>query len=762
MAAGTDGIDKLGGYLQKILESNREFQEDFRDYLSDTRVLGSRAEGDLRRERSVIQQRIKRYQDEAQQAVRLQKKLEELAHAAETGDDTMMDLSRQAQEVINQFTELTDKNNSLTEGQKDQLNTLRASIIAGNLNNNEIRKTITTVGDFGREQLQASDRLQILHKNTGRLTLGFIEATKAAKEWAAATFSYGTALSMLLNGVRLSFEQIEYSLQQQVPIHDSLAAGVTKSAAAYGVSTKVLMETQNEYSQALIAAAGPVRNLSDVSANTLETFKRLRESAYNLTGSFDEALKLTAVGIDTLRRQGVRMSADEMVSQMEGPDGIFASLKGLAAVTNKSGDEILKLNAAQMEDQYLRMQLLGLSEEQRKLQMKEMLQSQEYLVQKGLEIGAAIEATAALKKMTTQMDPRERLKQAAKIRAVAGAMGVEGGEEMMQIMMKANKTPEDIRKLNEFGTNFQSAVGQRMGGDFASQTYGFAMQQAAGGEVLNNLYGLSSAGREGTAVPPELMEAAKRQENQLSGIQEVLKETKQVSERIMAFTRDSSVFLTGAAAIGIGKLVVDVMRIRAAIGAGGTDLAGAGVGKGGWKSGTRAAKLAKFGGVAALGGGLIAGGMEVAAGNAAGGYGQMAGSVVGAGLGALGGPVGMMIGTTIGGIVGEKLGEITGKWLSSDNKMSAVQEEFNKARDQYLEEMKKQSDPAIQMLVEALEKNNELTESQQALLKEQVEVAKQNIAETKKNTEQTAQNTGELGKEKGNCKPYMLRRAPAL
>jgi hypothetical protein len=213
-----------------------------------------------------------------------------------------------------------------------------------------------------------------------------------------------------------------------------------------------------------------------------------------------------------------------------------------------------------------------------------------------------------MEKLTASVSPKERYKQAAKIRAIAGASGVGGGEEFMRLSMKnpGKLTAPEKEFLQTFGTQMDTAISTMTSSDsLGSQFVGGAFQETMSGSVYDAMVkAQSTAGLEGRATDADTVAALGKQTNQLQGMQNGMVEVKKVLEKIAAWGDDAGVKISGGIAIGllagVGTIITQMLAARAyqaAMMGGIGNAAGAATGALG--------KMARFAGAA---GGVVAAG----------------------------------------------------------------------------------------------------------------------------------------------------------
>jgi hypothetical protein len=98
----------------------------------------------------------------------------------------------------------------------------------------------------------------------------------------------------------------------------------------------------------------------------------------------------------------------------------------------------------------------------------------------GMTTEQAKGATKALAAMAGQK-PIDRIKQAAKLRAMGAAMGIEGANEAADILIKGQRaTDEDKKKLATFQTKMSNRMSESATGDFGMEIFASKIQEKLG------------------------------------------------------------------------------------------------------------------------------------------------------------------------------------------------------------------------------------------------------------------------------------------
>lgn len=800
-----NALNKLSGQFQDFVKLYEQQNDSMQAMFSDKKIKGmfGETEASMNRRHRARKRELELAERGAKAAVNLNNATVDLEVAMQHGAEASI---RQTRETVRYLKQMKQNGLTLDRAQKQEIDDLiQLANATGDLTPH-LQRLNTVMQAVGKQELRRMEEQVKINKVSEQFGESLHKAKKAAIEWAKSVFSISSGLVRMAQGYDKMIEDVHYSLKNQVPVVDRLSEGfsdLNKSMLLYGITSRKLAEVQKSYAQALNAASRGVGQRA-TTKELMTSFKALGDQAQLLTGSYEDALELVGSSMDLLSYSGVKMGMEEMSRELSGPGGLLKSLENLSRTTNTTVQELVKMNKGIMADHDVRMLNVALSEDERRNFAQRMVQQQQFLVARGLEIEQAVEATAALAKMQKTITPKDRYKQAAKMRAIAGAMGVQGGEEMMRLAMKPqNKwTKEEFESQQNFMTKLDTRMGEMYGGGFASQMIAGQFQETMGGPLYDAMSKMSSVGMEARDLSKEQLAGITQTNTQLTGIQNILNaiDTK-IGQPLKSLFSEGAMSMALGMGQALGGLVIAIFQLTAAIrlmgaanalkGVGGAakvpgilSKAGGAIGIG--KSWGALGTLGKLG---VAGGGLLGAGMvgkdiyDVLSGDStAGNVGGAMGGVVGAGIGLLGGPAGAALGATIGNVAGEFIGEGIGKLMdmyqgktdenvkalgdTSANTMMESQtkllEEFQKNQEAVLEKLSTSNNPQMTALVEALQNNAALTTEQQAILKDFVDVTKNSVLATKDNTVATQLSNETYKSITSGGRRVMLQHAPNL
>lgn len=336
---------------------------------------------------------------------------------------------------------------------------------------------------------QQSNRRAVAEADAGFRTIfsqRMTQEKKLGSFWSMTSERLGTNIKNILTstltkafsgaalaaGAKEYFETLKTEITAgiSVPIKDQLLVG-----AKFGLSPKEYAQLTKASRETVLAMGGLDGHMKGLSETT---------AAYQLTiGDLSERTAFVQEQLDILGRAGIKPTADAakaMVPEFERLRKIsnLAPKEFNAAIESITEDEgtLHQLRAANTEAERLAIVkgIAGRIAENRAM---------------GMTTKQAIEATKALNKLTSA-GPLDRFKQAAKLRAMGGAMGVAGGAEASQILMKGARATEDERRqLQDYLSQLSGAQSAAATGTIGGEIFATSLADKLG---LQELLGASS------------------------------------------------------------------------------------------------------------------------------------------------------------------------------------------------------------------------------------------------------------------------------
>jgi hypothetical protein len=186
-----------------------------------------------------------------------------------------------------------------------------------------------------------------------------------------------------------------------------------------------------------------------------------------LTGDATEALRLTSEVATDFAKKGIRPTMDVMERYTDD----LVQLQRRTGMSTRQAAEYFDAIASDVDS-------IDILRSARKEEREAILRSQRALVEQSIAAGMSAEQAQRAAKMLNSMvaaKPLDRLKQAARVRALSGAMGIAGGDDAANAIIAGKRaTAEQREKANDFFQRaagaMDQAAGQGLGGEiFATQ-----------------------------------------------------------------------------------------------------------------------------------------------------------------------------------------------------------------------------------------------------------------------------------------------------
>ncbi len=551
------------------------------------------------------------------------------------------------------------------------------------------------------------------------------------------------------NNLRKSVDQVWEATKAAISTGAGMAMKDVFTTSLLGLSPKDYIDMQAQFRTTILAVGGVNENFK-----ALEEGQRIFKSSI---GDLAETTRFTQSQLAMLGSAGIRPSIDQ-IQQLN------SSYKVLQTLTGQTMPEIGQMMTDMIKEESTQTRLKSARTQQERQQIIQgmALRAQEQAAM-GISIEQIKETTAALNKMAGAT-PIERIKQAARFRAFAGAMGVAGGDEASALIVKGQRRTEaeneQLRKILEETSNTlsQTATGS-LGGEIFASTLA---DKLGFDQLLGPSSPFNTVLAEATKPLPGAADSLTKASEELSAAAKLIQQGfSAVNNNPIVLAILGALGAAGAIA-GKGALSSAVRGAGGRIGGGGR-AAGRGIGGlaaavgGGSKMLGAARAVGPLGSLAAGGYmaydeysrtgnmGTAAGkGIGTAAGGAAGGWagalagaklGGMLGTFVAPGVGTvIGAGLGSAAGALIGGWGGSKIGEsIGGAVAGDDNASTQTARNISTQVDQMNE-----SNSYMKTLLEQSQKTNELLVAQNSQLKglldateEQLNYLKQDSVDSK-------------------------------
>ena len=264
--------------------------------------------------------------------------------------------------------------------------------------------------EFASEVIMGSKQMQIA-------LLGFNEAFGVAE--AAATRGSDITLEQAWIARKLGMSQVEVM---------NMTADYTQTIRAASMSTDDMANKMNDSGHKLVAITGSLKNGAKFALDSAELFKMSGGAIDSEMGSFT--------------------------------DNMASSFKGLRDSIGMTSEEFADLNRSLIGNAEVQSSMYKMTQKQQQIFMQEAQVRRQMLVDGGLRADQADAVIAGMESMVNK-GAKERLKEAAKMQATLGAMGMGAqGQRAADIMRKGSRASAGEKtELQEIlkAANFQAA-----------------------------------------------------------------------------------------------------------------------------------------------------------------------------------------------------------------------------------------------------------------------------------------------------------------
>jgi hypothetical protein len=350
--------------------------------------------------------------------------------------------------------------------EKEALKQTEQSTEANKDNEKSTKKNTDSVDDNTdgqkRNTKSKSDNTKAVEEHTGIMK----DAKDEWQSWTRRMASVGT----IIGGVTQAMNDAKAAMARGAAL-DPL------DALSMGITAQDLVDLQSTYRQTALAAKGG----TDEFTSSLRT---MSHELYARTGDFRAAAYLAADIKDVSQSIGV--------SYGELSDGVIPGLikgfKNLQNMTGMTADQYGTLLKDMVNDHDVKQQLLRMSDVERARYPMELQKQMEYFAQLGYSTEQIKEFSKRIAK-TANEDPLERIKQAAKLRAIGGAHGMSPeANRLAELIIKGqHRTIEENMEMETLRSDVAGAINQSLGKGLGQEIFSSAMLRKTGlGDLFAN------------------------------------------------------------------------------------------------------------------------------------------------------------------------------------------------------------------------------------------------------------------------------------
>lgn len=265
--------------------------------------------------------------------------------------------------------------------------------------------------------------------------------------------------NILMGGMQRQQEALK-TFSGMLDYGDSFAGGLLKLEADLGM----VRGLNYDAAIASIKANRQVITALGGTAKALQVYDDVGKEFFAVTGNINDAFKLTMSTMTQFAAVGVKPTSAAMSMYLN-------DLQQLSTMTELSTDEIASLYKSIAEDSSSMLLLKSARADEREA----ILASQRAMINNSIAMGMSAEQAGRAAKMLNGMvaaSPIERLKQAAKLKVLGGAMGIAGSEEAAAAVTAGPRaTAEQKTALADFSTRLANATDQARGAGLASEIF---------------------------------------------------------------------------------------------------------------------------------------------------------------------------------------------------------------------------------------------------------------------------------------------------
>lgn len=259
----------------------------------------------------------------------------------------------------------------------------------------------------------------------------------------AGLVAFGVAIQQLYKQTLETYQSARGFLESEGGVFGGIVQNFW-DALKQGVSPQELAELSAANRQAILASGGQ-RKVLEMYTQQMKDGISVQDKYFKITGNVKDALTGFMENITLLRRAGVKPTQA----------ALDAMADDIIQISKMTGSSVAEINGrfAEMFNQDMEMQTLLRSarEDERNV----IIENTRAMIKQNIAMGMTAEQAFAAAKMLNKMvaaKPLERIKQAARVRALGAALGIGGAEEAAQAIIAGPRarTPEQKKALESF------------------------------------------------------------------------------------------------------------------------------------------------------------------------------------------------------------------------------------------------------------------------------------------------------------------------
>jgi len=335
----------------------------------------------------------------------------------------------------------------------------------GDSNVSDMQKEMDALSNSTKKATDVQDD----HTEATKDTSGVLKTLATRIKQTAETFvSADTTIALGSKAAAQGFNDLRKQMEFGTDVSKGLWSNM-QSAMDLGIDPGLLSELQARTRQAVNAMGGAEQWSQQIAS--------VQNSMYGHFGDLDQTTQFTTGMLQSLGRAGIQPTIDIFTESQSGLRKTFTDIQKISGATFA---ELGGMVSEFTEDSLIRWKLLGAAtEKQRKTILMETVERHKNLLAMGMNTEQAKRAAAALDQMAGT-SPKERMKQAAKMQATMGAMGITGGTRVAELMRKRIRTGDEDRELAEKIAQVQGKISEKQQQSLSGDFFASALLQKSG------------------------------------------------------------------------------------------------------------------------------------------------------------------------------------------------------------------------------------------------------------------------------------------
>lgn len=305
----------------------------------------------------------------------------------------------------------------------------------------EMDKTGYSLEDFSGYTADAAGTMKKLNENAKEGAKGLKEVADSSASVANRGKALGKIFSFL-GGAALEIGQYFLNSAKAAMKYGTVAAPVASLLAGMTPSDFAKLQKDN-----IQAARSGFKSLTEFNAKV----DAGASSLFDYTGSLEAGARLTASNLSTFRTFSNNTSMQN--DFVEKQNKIFISMNRTISTT---AEEFQQLNEQLLNNNDVQAQLYKLDSQQRIAYFQDLELATKRLQIEGLSQEAAMKVVSTFQQLAGQT-PQERLKQAAKLQAIGGAIGLNSPDlnKLADLIRSGARTPEAMQEMADIEGRIQ-------------------------------------------------------------------------------------------------------------------------------------------------------------------------------------------------------------------------------------------------------------------------------------------------------------------